>query len=198
MGTYQSHILQIPHSLRHMEFDGRLHPQVFEISSRDLEQFQNLRILKLTGFAKLKKLSENLGDLVNGLHELTLSYCKSIEELPSSISKLQLLRVLRMDYCSSLRKVPEGLGSLNSLQELNFQGCTNLRVLPTSLGKLFSLKILDLSSCKELVELPRGIENLTSLVNLSFHNCASLRSIPESIGRLKSSHSQWTCHVAQV
>lgn len=94
---------QMPSSLKHMELDGKLHSYDFEIFSSDLQQLRNLRILRLIHFAGLKKLPEELGDLLNGLEELTLSYSHSIEKLPSTISKLQFLRILRMDYCSSLK-----------------------------------------------------------------------------------------------
>jgi Leucine-rich repeat (LRR) protein len=169
-----------------MEFDGRLHFHAFEISSSDLHQLSDLRILRLTHFVQLKKLSENLGELVNGLQELTFSYCTCVEELPRSISKLQSLRVITMKYCSNLRQLPEDFGSLISLQELNLQGCKNLKALPNNFEKLTTLKLLDLSFCERLRDLPRGLGNLTSLVELDLKQCSQLRSIPESIGQMKS------------
>ena len=74
--------LQIPSSLRQMEFDGTLHSHAFEISSVDLRQLRDLNILRLIHFQGLKKLPEDLGDLLNGLLELSLSYCRSVKELP--------------------------------------------------------------------------------------------------------------------
>lgn len=178
-------LLEMPPHLRHVDFDGRLHFHAFEISGRELEQVNNLRICKLTGFPKLKSLPKDLGEVVKNMEELTLSYCKSIEELPHSISKLKL-RVLRMVDCSNLLQLPENFGSLSSLQELNLQGCTKLKELPSSFENLSSLKLLNLSYCERLSKLPHGIGYLPSLVKLSLKRCANLASIPESIGRLRS------------
>ena len=178
--------LQIPSSLRQMEFDGRLHSDAFEISSVYLQQLRDLSILRLIHFQGLKKLPEDLGDLVNGLRELSLSYCRSVEELPGSISKIQSLRVISMEHCSSLRELPEDFGSLTSLQELNLQGCSNLKALPNSLEKLTALRLLNVSFCEGLLDLPHGSGNLTSLAQLDLKNCSQLRSIPESVGQMKS------------
>jgi hypothetical protein len=91
-------------SLRLMNFDGRLHSRAFQISSTDLQQLRNLRILIFRNFAKLKKLPEELGELAS-------------------------LRVLNLEGCESIWKLPEGFGRLKNLEELVLKRCRNLREL---------------------------------------------------------------------
>jgi Leucine-rich repeat (LRR) protein len=119
-------ISQMPSNLKHMELRGEGHYSEFEISSNDLQQLRNLRILRLIRFAGLEKLPEELGEILHELRELTLSCCTSIEELPGSIANLQKLRKLRIDHCDNLRRLPEDFGLLNSLQVLDLSFCKNL------------------------------------------------------------------------
>lgn len=193
-----------------MEFDGRLQSPAFEISSACLQQLGNLRILRLVKYAKLKKLPERIGDHVKMLKELSLSRCESLEELPTSVSRLQSLRLLRMDYCSSLRELPEKVssfqslkvlrmdycsslgqlakdfGSLKSLQELNLQGCLNLRQLGEDFGSLNSLQELNLQGCTGLAALPSNFEKLSSLRSLNLFWCENLEDLPHGLGKLSS------------
>lgn len=175
---------EMPSDLRYVEFDGRL-SDACEIYPRDLEQLKRLRILTLTRFAKLKRLSKELGDQLNGLQELTLSCCESIEELPLSISSLKL-RILRVNHCSNLTHLPKDFELLDSLQELNLQGCTNLKELPSSFGLLNSLQKLCLQDCTNLKELPSIFGSLNSLQELNLQGCTNLEELPSSFEKLSS------------
>lgn len=177
---------EMPFNLKHMELDGKLRSYAFEIFSNDLQQLRNLRILRLIHFSGLKKLPEELGDLLNGLEELTLSFSESMEELPSTISKLQFLKTLRMDYCSSLKQLPKDFGSLSSLQELNLSYCSSIQELPRSTVELQSLRKLTLSYCTSIEELPKSFSKLYSLKVLRMDNCSNLKGLPEDFGSLSS------------
>lgn len=181
-------ISQMTSNLKHMELNGRGHSGDFEISKRDLQQLQNLRILRLIDFAGLIKLPQQLGEIIHGLRELTVIWCSSIEELPRSIPKLQYLRVLKMDFCTSLRGLPEDIGLLSSLQELTLSNCEHIEELPESTSKLQSLETLDMYACKNLKHLPKDFESLDSLEVLSLGRCESLQVRPpifEKFSRLQ-------------
>lgn len=205
---------EMPPNLKHVELDGSLQSgDAFEISSSDRQQHQGLRTLRLFSFAGLKKLPEELGDLLTFLQELNLSYCPSIEELPASMSKLQSLRKLILFGCTSLKSLPENLGSLSHLQTLDLKSCesivevpgpisnlqylrelcmsdcSSLKRLPEDLGSLNSLQKLDLSFCPSIEELPSPISMLQSLRELSLIHCSSLKSLPEDLGYLSSLQS---------
>lgn len=210
---------KMPPNLKHVELDGSLqYGDAFESSSSessssDRQQHHGLRTLRLFHFEGLKKLPEELGDLLKFLQELNISYCASIEELPASMSKLQSLRKLMLFGCISLKSLPENLGSLSSLQtldlkycdsivavrgpvsnlqslrELCISDCPSLKSLPKDLGSLRSLQKLDLSFCQSIEELPSSIWMLQSLRELSLFNCSSLKSLPEYIGYLSSLQS---------
>lgn len=200
---------KMPSNLRYMEIDGKLHGDESEYFPTRLLSLPNLKVLKLINFESLKVLPSELANLVNGLRELTLSNCKSLEQLPYSISKLKHLRVLKVDHCERLKALPPRLGKLtslvkldlsncqnlkqlpkdfellNSVQVLSFKHCESLEALPVSFEKLESLKVLNLSFCKALENLPDGLGNLASLVQLDLSYCESLSSIPEiSTGQL--------------
>ena len=153
--TYQLHNLQMPSTLRHMEFDGRLHSHAFQISFTYLHSLTNLRILRLTKFTELKSLPPKLGDLT-GLHELSLSNCNFIEQLSDSVSNLKSLQILKMDCCYSLTELTINFGSLSSLYELSMKDCIALKELPDSVENLTSLELMNLSGCKNLLKLPPG------------------------------------------
>lgn len=171
-------ISQMTSNLKHMELNGR-GSHDFEISLSDLQRLRNLRVLRLIHFEGWRKLPAELGEIIHGLRELTLSGCTSIEEIPRSISKLQYLRVLKMDRCYELRRLPEDIGSLSSLQNLDLSYCKHIEELPESTSKLRSLKVLHMGYCENLKLLPKGFESLDSLRVLSLYGCEGLQIDPK-------------------
>lgn len=178
--------LKMPQNLKYMEIDGKFYCDNLEIFPKGLLRLQELRILKLFNFKGLKELPSVLGHLVKGFRELTLSNCKSIKELPYSISMLRSLRVLKMDHCKDLKYLPDDFASLNSLEILCINHCDSLEELPHSFEDLPSLTVLNLSSCTALKRLPDGLGKITSLVKLDVSHCKDLNSLPESIQGCKS------------
>lgn len=122
-------------TLKHIELDGRL-CSVSEISASDIQEFQQLQVLRLINFEKLENLPEDWGPhLSENLKELTLSHSTSMKELTGSISKLKNLKILKLDNCWNLERLSKGCESLRSLQELNLWNCLSLEALPSSLGE---------------------------------------------------------------
>lgn len=175
----------MPFHLKHLELDGTDSNGLFELSSSDLQQLRNVRTLRLINFAGLKRLPEELGDIIHGLRELTLSDCRSIEKLPRSISKLQHLRVLIIKKCSSLSELPEDFGSLISLQILDLSSCSSIEELPESTSKLHSLKELKMRHCGKLKHLPENFESLNSLEVLRLYGCESLKVFPKNFEKFQ-------------
>ncbi|XVF78279.1 hypothetical protein PTKIN_Ptkin14bG0119000 [Pterospermum kingtungense] len=87
-----------------------------------------------------------------------------IEELPSSISKLQNLTRLLLHNCACLEEVPS-LSKLGALKELDLEA-TDIKAVPSGMEKLINLKYLNLKWIQNLEEIPTGI-----LSNLSCLQC---------------------------
>jgi Leucine-rich repeat (LRR) protein len=67
-----------------------------------------------------------------------------LQELPTSIGKLNALQNLDLRGCSTLQELPTSIGQLNALQNLELEGCSKLQELPTSIGQLNALQKLNL------------------------------------------------------
>lgn len=102
-----------------------------------------------------------------------------ITSLPSTISKLKKLKVLRLP--SSVNKVPSSLYDLESLEWLDLS-LLNITALPGAIGKLKNLKVIHLPLFLE--KLPASFSKLENLEYLNFHT-ARLTTFPEAIGKLK-------------
>jgi hypothetical protein len=126
---------------------------------RTVCQTYSLLCLDLTGSHRLKRLPQQLGDLVD-LKWLTLTGCSTLPELPKSITDLLRLERFDLDECSSLEKLPESIGKLQSLEILDLSGCTSLLSLPDSLTQLQRLRALDLSDCTNINCLPTSLGDM--------------------------------------
>ncbi|GMY19743.1 TMV resistance protein N-like [Fagus crenata] len=165
-----------------------------------------LESLYLRGCSKFDNLVENIGN-VDGLKELylsgtaikelpasverftcltylTLSDCKNLVCLPSTICSLKLLKSLDLSRCSKFENLPENLGDVEGLKELNLSG-TSIKELPSSVEYLTSLTYLTLKDCKHLVCLPSTICNLKSLECLNLFGCSQFDKLPENLGNIK-------------
>ena len=139
-----------------------------------------LKSLNLSFCSKLDKLPESMGN-IKGLEELNVS-CTAIRELPSSIGRLEKLKVLTLigcvglSYSESLNKLLHTLSGLCSLTKLVLSYC-NLSVIPDVIGCLSSLKVLDLGA-NNFVCIPESIIQLTNLEGLYLFDCTELQSLP--------------------
>ncbi|KAK2983047.1 hypothetical protein RJ640_001864 [Escallonia rubra] len=147
---------------------------------------RSLGSLRLSGCELLLKLPDIQRDM-DSLSELLLDKT-GIEELPSSIERLENLRTLDLSRCRSLRSVPSSIFSLRSLGSLRLSGCELLLKLPDIQRDMDSLSELLLDKTG-IEELPSSIERLKNLVTLDLSWCRSLRSLPSSIFSLRSLRS---------
>nr|CAD1828958.1 unnamed protein product [Ananas comosus var. bracteatus] len=146
---------------------------------------QNLHDLNLSYLKSLVALPECIGSLQN-LRILDLSNCFSLESLPSSLCDLKNLHDLNLSCLKSLVALPESIGSLQNLRILNVSECCSLQSLPSSSSDLQHLEKLDISGCGKLCELPKMIQKLTKLRVLLNNNCSELKGMPQGIGKLVS------------
>jgi leucine-rich repeat protein SHOC2 len=63
-------------------------------------------------------------------------------ELPQSIGSISSLSILDLSYCKSIESLPTTLGDLKHLTKLMFQGCENFKELLQSIKSISSLSIL--------------------------------------------------------
>ncbi|KAL1219131.1 Disease resistance protein TAO1 [Cardamine amara subsp. amara] len=144
-----------------------------EILWEGIQPLRNLKLLDLYYSTNLKELPD-LSTATN-LHELNLSGCSNLVELPSSIGNLiHHLSVLNIGGCSNLVEIPSSIGNLIHLWKLNISGCSSLLELPSSIGNLIHLHELNLSECTKLVSLP---QLPSSLSWLEANNCESLERL---------------------
>ncbi|CAH8263954.1 unnamed protein product [Arabidopsis lyrata] len=92
-----------------------------------IQSLPNLKIIDLKLSSELKEIP-NLSKSTS-LEELTLEYCTSLVEFPSSIKNLQKLKILNVDYCSMLQVIPTNI-NLASLERLDMGGCSRLTTFP--------------------------------------------------------------------
>ncbi|KAL9281981.1 putative TIR domain, AAA+ ATPase domain, P-loop containing nucleoside triphosphate hydrolase [Arabidopsis thaliana] len=100
----------------------------------------NLKIIDLNRSYRLKEIP-NLSEATN-LERLTLAYCRSLVELPSSISNLHKLKILKVQYCSKLEVIPTNI-NLASLEEVQMSGCSELRTFPDISSNIKKLNLGD-------------------------------------------------------
>ncbi|PHT52414.1 hypothetical protein CQW23_06876, partial [Capsicum baccatum] len=156
-------------------------------------QLENLEILilcsKLKAFpeieGKMRRLSElylgatALSELPASFENLSLSCCKQIESLPSSIFRFKCLKTLDVSGCSKLKNLPDDLGFLVGLQELHCSH-TAIRTISSSIFLLKNLKHLSFRGCNGLcsqvsssshIQKPMDVTGLSSLIMLDLSDC---------------------------
>ncbi|TXG50363.1 hypothetical protein EZV62_022887 [Acer yangbiense] len=145
--------------------------------------------LDLSGCSKLEsfpEVLENEGmlpssiELLNGIRQLYMRYCKNLESLPNSLCNLSKLEMLGLCGCPGVEKMLENVllsspSGLRSLKGLDLSEC-NMEVLPTALSRLSSLDSLYLRG-NEFESL--SLELFTSLRKLDISNCKRLRYLQD-------------------
>ncbi|XP_010277900.1 PREDICTED: putative disease resistance protein At4g19050 [Nelumbo nucifera] len=120
-----------------------------------------------------------------GLRFLALFHMQT-KSLPSSLSSLQQIRVLKLRECDSLQDVNHIQG-LQALVVLDLSGAKALMEIQDDFfGNMNYIKVLDLSETK-LKRLPQSLSNLTDLRRLFLRGCSCLETFPnlEPLGKLE-------------
>ncbi|CAK9877693.1 unnamed protein product [Sphagnum jensenii] len=152
---------------------------------RTIGNISSLSILDLSYCKSIESLPTTLGDLKH-LTELLFQGCENLKELPQTIGNISSLSILDLSSCKSIGSLPTTLGDFNHLTELLLQGCENLKELPQTIGNISSLSILDLSSCKSIASLPTTLGDLKHLTELLLRGCENLKELPQTIGNISS------------
>ncbi|XP_028964882.2 TMV resistance protein N-like isoform X2 [Malus domestica] len=157
-------------------------------------QLRSLKSLNLSGCSKLEELPKNLGNMVC-LKELDVGGT-SINDLPSSISRLENLELLSICGCKSMRRkktsllsllLPTTDSGLLSLTVLNLSDCNLEEVtILENLGCLSSIVSLNLSK-NSFVSLPKSITELSKLQILNLGGCKCLKKLPDLSAELNLS-----------
>jgi disease resistance protein RPS2 len=151
------------------------------VPDRFLQGFAALRVLNLhdTGIQSLPRSLLQLRDL--GV--LNLSYCESLEGLPSlaGLSKLQILDL----KCSNIIELPDGMENLRNLRQLDLYNTFELKDFQVGIiSKLPRLEVLDMREIAYYFigngaeeETQKAFEELRQLHRLLFL-CISFSRIP--------------------
>ena len=138
----------------------------------DIEHMQALEKLDLSGNI-FERLPTTMSFLTK-LKHLTLSNCRSLEELPG----LSQLESLTLTDCTNLRTVvKQDQGTTYNLLELWLDNCKKIESLPNELKHLTKLTYLDLSRQEFKIISSKMVGELTSLVTLSLNYCNNLVSL---------------------
>jgi hypothetical protein len=157
----------------------------------ELAQILGLTVSTATGSAWQGPTAQELQDILQktpNLQQLSLHECTNLTALPSCITSLQCLTVLRVRcprlaalpwdmsalkltqlelvYCVGLEELPQHFPG--TLQTLDLTGCSKLTALPSAVGDLPDLRKLDLSGCRALVDVPGSLAECRELQKVTF------------------------------
>ncbi len=115
--------------------------------------------------------------------ELDLGFNRLVGTIPSKISKLKKLKILRLGSNDISGTLPGSIGQLIELEELGLSGNEFHTPMPPQIGLLINLKSLNVDYAPFTGEIPEEIGNL---VNLEYLNLVDnfFTSYPQSMGNL--------------
>ncbi len=143
---------------------------------------------KINEMKKLQKLAASMNPLttisdmsaLKELREIDFSHCRTLTQLPNSITKIENLEVLHIRECK-IASLPEKLGDLKALKKLDATK-NRIRALPDSFGSLTSLKVA-LFAGNDLTSWPKSGCRTFSLQELDLTR-NQIIFLPEEIGQL--------------
>ncbi|RLM93432.1 Leucine Rich Repeat family protein, expressed [Panicum miliaceum] len=142
-----------------------------------------LRVLDL-GDCSIQNLPSSIGHL-KLLRYLNARGMKD-RTIPSCITKLSKLIFFSLRGSSAVSALPDSIGEMEGLMYLDLSGCRQMGELPESFGNLKNLVHLDLSNCSQVVLGPKSLENLTLLEYLNLSGCQRLEELPRSFENLRN------------
>jgi Leucine-rich repeat (LRR) protein len=112
--------------------------------------------------------------------EFTIKNCFYLETIPSEITLLHDLKILRITNCTRLKFIPDELEYLEHLEEVIFEGS---KTLPSGFEYFIAIKQLTFRNCPFLKQTNwNKLPTLPSLQSLVLHNClSSFSTIPASV-----------------
>ncbi|GFS46585.1 hypothetical protein Acr_00g0103140 [Actinidia rufa] len=144
----------------------------FQVLPRYVGNLKHLRFLDLSGNASMEKLPNTICKLYN-LQTLRIWYCKKIRKLPQNLGNLISLKHLYLTTQQSC--FPEKqIRRLTSLRTLGIEGCGNLTSLPEGIQLLTALTTVTITTCPKLTSLPSSMKNMANLRNLEISKCPNL------------------------
>jgi len=147
---------------------------------KDLQGLAHLKELRIDvcGFTGLPSSITRL----QGLRLLHLLYWPAMRELPHDLGNLSELRDLKL-VSMEITSLPDSLGDLSNLQRLTLQ-YLGLEALPDSISRLQSLRELTVSSCSCLTGIPEGITALRDLKQLKVAGCSMIEALPAGLSEI--------------
>ncbi|WZZ41967.1 hypothetical protein YC2023_038226 [Brassica napus] len=175
---------QISSTIEDVDIDAT---SIEEIPSNMSLCYENLNSFTMHSLKKLSERVQLLTLLTPimspSLRYLDLSDNPGLVELPSSFKNLHKLERLKISYCVSLETLPTGI-NLGSLWELDLRGCSRLRTFPD-----ISTHITDLDLSETgIEEVPCWIEKFSRLDSLHMKGCNNLEYVNLNISKLKHLH----------
>ncbi|XP_020877447.1 disease resistance protein RPS6 isoform X2 [Arabidopsis lyrata subsp. lyrata] len=159
-----------------------------------VQPLQCLKTINLFGSQNLKEFPDL--SLATSLETLSLGYCLSLVEVPSTIGNLNKLTYLNMLGCHNLETLPADI-NLKSLSHLILNGCSRLKIFPALSTNISELTLnllavekfpsnLHLENLVYLiiqgmtsVKLWDGVKVLTSLKTMDLRDSKNLKEIPD-------------------
>ncbi|KAH7515272.1 hypothetical protein FEM48_Zijuj10G0009200 [Ziziphus jujuba var. spinosa] len=140
----------------------------------------NLTHLSIRGCQKLKKLPEQMSNLLPSLNSLEISNCPEVESFPEGGLPFNLAQ-LTVGGCEKLKALPEQMCNLlPSLNSLEIFDCPEVEESFAEVDLPPNLTQLTVGGCKRLKALPEQMFNLLScLKELQMGDCPEVESFPE-------------------
>ncbi|KAF8090420.1 hypothetical protein N665_0477s0024 [Sinapis alba] len=152
-------------------------------------------------FSKLEKLWGGIQPLSN-LKNINLGYSKRLREIPN-LSKVTNLEALTLKYCTSLVELPSSIWNVHKLKKLRMGDCRKLLLIPIKVDKSNSsqfvsdptvsmnIKYLNVGNTKMEEIHPSIVERLPHLkwLRLGGRNINIITHVPESVRHLNLSSS---------
>ncbi|KAF3434366.1 hypothetical protein FNV43_RR25469 [Rhamnella rubrinervis] len=118
------------------------------------------------------------------LLELLLGHTGFFGRLPSSIDKLDSLKILDITGCNFSRAIPHSLGKLAKITELRLRKNNFIGPIPSSFQNLTQLTFLNLNRHKITGSIPPWLGNLTKIEFLDLSENKLEGPIPQSVYKL--------------
>ncbi|GAU12627.1 hypothetical protein TSUD_121180 [Trifolium subterraneum] len=137
-----------------------------------LPTFKRLRVLSLSKYKNITKLSDTIGNLLQ-LRYLDLSETR-IKSLPDTTCNLHNLQTMILSSCTDLAELPVHMGNLINLRHLDITN-TNIKELPVEIARLENLQTLTV-----FVVVKLKMDTLTALEDLLL-DCEGELSFSEGV-----------------